>query len=158
MGGGSFRDVRERGSVKPVPAYSIVPIKFFRQRVMVGVRRHGLVKGRIEHSDLRHAWPECAANLNAQQIWRIMERRERNSRSNRRHDRIVDDDSGTESLPSVHHTVAYCKKLVRVRQLARLVEPPHHFGKGLTVVSESMPLTTIFRRRSASLSNSFDNA
>ncbi len=70
-------DVLVRGAVKPVPPHTVALRQLYGDRVGVRLGRHGLVERGVEDGDMRHVRENSTSRLDAEQIGRIMQRRER---------------------------------------------------------------------------------
>ena len=68
--------------------------------------RHGLMERGVEHGDHRHIRPhDLAACLNADQVGRVVERRERHAVLNRLEYLFRDNHAVREELAAMHHAV-----------------------------------------------------
>src|SRR4029077_18428511 len=74
-------------------------------RVPEGAGRHCLVERGVEHGDLRESGPGGADRLDAGQVGRVLQRRQRGERADGGDDVVVDEDRVAEPVAPVHHPV-----------------------------------------------------
>ena len=134
--GDLLRHVLVRRAVKAVPADAVLG----RERRVdgVGVRRRGkgVVKGGVEHGNVRQARQCGARRADALQIRWIVQRGERRQLLDAALDLVVDEDRLGESRPAVHHPVADrgdpFGRVERVEHAAEAGLVVRHRGSGLT--------------------------
>ena len=93
-------------AVSAVAADTIIVVVASRQRVHVGLRGHGGVKGRVKDGDLGRAWHERGHHIDAGVSRRVVQRRQLLTQLKFLAGRPVDDDGLGEVLAAGHDAVA----------------------------------------------------
>mmetsp|Transcript_36424 Transcript_36424/g.91508 ORF Transcript_36424/g.91508 Transcript_36424/m.91508 type:complete len:287 (-) Transcript_36424:28-888(-) len=93
------------GAVEAVPPDAVLACELLGHRVRVGLGGHGHVEGGVEHSHLRHG-EHRLGGLNALQVGRVVQWRQRAGLLDGGKHVVVDDDRGVEAAAAVHHAVA----------------------------------------------------
>ena len=95
------------GSMEAVAADLIFLIVFIRKAVQIGLFRHGLMERRIEHHRHGHAGHDLLTGTDADQVGRIMQRRQIAAGFDSLDHLFVHQNGAGEILSSVYHTVSH---------------------------------------------------
>ena len=104
--GRGLRDELVRGAVEAVFPDAVLLVVLVGDRVEVGGRRHGVVEGRVEHGDVGHAREDALAGLDAAEVRRVVQRRQRGAFADDVLDLVGDHGRVVELLAAVHDAVA----------------------------------------------------
>jgi hypothetical protein len=102
--------------VEAVAPHPVLLVQRLRDGVAVGGARHGLVEGGVEDRHRGNPGEELAGHLNAVQVGRVMQGRERDHVPDRLGNAIVHAGRCVEALAPVDHAVADGGQLAQVRQ------------------------------------------
>ena len=94
-----------RCAVKTVATYSLFRIEAVGQGIAPGVRGNGVVESGIEHGNLGNVRRMLQGNLDAHDVGRIVQWRERDHLSNLFHYRCIDQRGLAEGFTAVHDAV-----------------------------------------------------
>src|SRR5262249_33761715 len=104
----TVRDIAMRGAVKTIAADAMAPVEMIGNSVEVRMFRYGLVKGRVENSDLRgFSAEDLAGRANPLDVAGIVQRREVDTRLDPPQHLVIDQDRFLERLAAVHDSVAH---------------------------------------------------
>ena len=103
---GLIADVFVAGAVKAVTAYAVHGVQLVGQRVAEGVRRHGLVKCRIEHRNLWRLRQQLHGGADTGQVGRIMQWCQRDVGFDAGDDVVVEQLRAGKALSAMDHPVA----------------------------------------------------
>ena len=101
-------DVIVRGAVGAVAADVVLAVVLVRQGVHIGVFRHGLMEGRVEHHHLGHVGQNLLAGADAEQMGVVMERCELGADLDLVQHVVVHQGAAVEIVGSLHDAVTYC--------------------------------------------------
>ena len=104
--GGFGGDEAEAGAVETVAAEGVFFIQGARYGVGVGVFRHGLVEGGVEHGNVGQAGKNGLCGADAGQVGRIVQRGERDAGFQLGDDFVVNQDGRAVFFAAVHDAVA----------------------------------------------------
>ena len=97
-----------RGAMEAVAADLVVFIVLIGDGVQIRMLGHGLVEGRVEHRHLGHIVAQDGpAGLDADDVGRIMQRRQGGAVLHRLHHLVGDEDGAGEALAAVDHPVTH---------------------------------------------------
>jgi hypothetical protein len=93
--------------METIAADTIFVIILVRKGVHVCIRRHCLVEGSIEYADLRDCRKDCRNSLDAEDVCRVVERREYRALLELRNHLVSDELAAYELLCTMHDTMSY---------------------------------------------------
>ncbi|MNZ97187.1 hypothetical protein D3C78_1164130 [compost metagenome] len=105
--------------MEAVAAHAVFLVEEVRHRVAVGVLGHALVEGGVEHADLRQAGEQCHGGFDADQVGRVVQRRQLGVGTDALEHVRVDQAGGGEVLAAVHHAMADAVELATGRFLGQ---------------------------------------
>ncbi len=89
----------------------VVGVLGARQGIHVGLFRHALVDGGIEHGHLRHEREQGRHRFDAHEVRRIMQRRQHGVALDGLNDVAVNDDRAGKVFTAMYHTVPHSRKI-----------------------------------------------
>ena len=95
-----------RRPVEAVPAHPVLAGDLPVDRVRGGRLGQRAEERGVEHDDVRHVREQLAGHLDAGEVGRVVQRRQRGEGVDLRDDLVVDDDRRAEDRAAVHHPVA----------------------------------------------------
>ena len=134
-GGGFASDKAVAGAMEAVAAHAVLAVQRHRYGVQIGVLRHGLVEGGIEHGDLRQAGEAGLCGANAQQVGRVVQRGQAGAVFNGGQHAVVNQGRGVEVFAAVYHTVANSSNAARQCALVQVGQDGFH-GAGVVALCQ----------------------
>ena len=130
---GAQADVLVRRAVETVAAHALLFVELVRQPVQVRVGRQRVVKGRVEHRDVRHRRKQPAHLADAGDVHWIVQRRQRAERLDLREDLVGDERPFGEPLAAMDDAVGDDADLTRAADDPGVLcrECSHHCGEGV---------------------------
>ncbi|EFC87067.1 hypothetical protein NEIMUCOT_06525 [Neisseria mucosa ATCC 25996] len=104
--GGFIRNVAVAGTVRAVATQAVFFIQFMRDRVCVGMFRHGLVEGGVEYDNVGQTFENALCGTQTQEVRRVVQRSERNTFFDAGDDFVVNEDGFAVQLAAADDAVA----------------------------------------------------
>ena len=105
--GGFGGDITVAGAMKPIAAQAVFGVQAVWNGVQIGMRRHALVKRGVEYRHMRQTGKASARHAHANQIGRVVQRRQTGAGVDFGFDGVVDAHRAFKALAAVHHAVAH---------------------------------------------------
>ncbi|MCY1359466.1 hypothetical protein D9M69_460380 [compost metagenome] len=99
-------DVAVAGAVEAVAAQAMLAVQRLRQGIAIGALGQALVEGGVEHRHLRQVRVDLDRRLDAEQVGRVVQRRQRRGGADRLEHLGVDALRAGEAFAAVYHAVA----------------------------------------------------